>query len=223
MKKKLFLFILFFYSITKIFAMNEVTIVVEMDNEEVKEIIVNENVGSLTFSAPEFRTISNIIGLDKVKNLENLEFYNLTFTNMGFISKCKNLKTLWISGCTIIDFSFIENMEELEDLYLDFYIDFANNEIIKKSQIDIKKLKKLKKIYFTGIIKQMNHYSKYGSIPLFQNASPECTLILVDQGIEHLSDEDIYILNNFKSVDLSFNPICSTDEITKLKKVIYEK
>lgn len=219
--KKIQLIILFIASLTvRMYAENKVNIRIVQNESISKNIEVNENVTHLTFSSPEFRTITRIEGLENLQNLESLDFYNLTFINMDFFHTCRNVKNIWISGCTITSFSFIEEMENLEELELDFYIDSSNNEQIKEKPVDLKQLQNLKRIHFIGLIKEGNQIKKYKTIPQFQNVPSECTLIMENQGIETLSDLDISILKQFKYVDLTANPVLNTKNIELIEKLL---
>lgn len=221
MKKVKFFFGVLFVLLTgQIYAENKVNIRVIQNDLNFKNIEVDESVSHLTFSNPEFRTITRIEGLEKLKSLESLDFYNLKFDNMDFLNSCHNLKKLWISGCTITSFSFIEEMANLEEIELDFYIDSSKNEQIKEKPIDLKQLQNLKRIHFIGLIKEGNQIKKYKSIPQFQNVPSECTLIMEDQGIENLSDIDISILKQFKYVDLTANPVLNTNDIKSIENIL---
>ena len=119
-------------------------------------IIVNENVTHLTFAGPEIRSITSIEGLEKLKNLESLDFYNLTFINMDFFNSCKNLKELWIAGCTISSFSFIEKITELEKIELD-----------------------LLKLFPKKYLKDVNHLFVYHGRKVCDSRSPKCDICTV--------------------------------------------
>ena len=220
MKKiTLILSVLLLFS-AQIFAEKTINILVVQGDGKTKTVAVDENQNHLTFFGPDVRSIKNIEGLENLKNLESLDFYNLTFFDMSFLKSCKNLNRLYISGCTITDFSFVESMPNLEELTFDFYIDETKNDIIKNKPIDLKQLKKLRKIYFIGLIKTNRETIKYGSIPRFQNVPSGCTLIMEDQGIEHLSENDVEILNQFSEVNLTANPVMKTDEIKQIKNIV---
>ena len=212
--------VLFVLLACQIYAENKVNIRIIQNDLTSTNIEVNENVTHLTFAGPEIKSITSIEGLEKLKSLESLDFYNLTFINMDFFNSCKNLKELWIAGCTISSFSFIEKITELEKIELDFYIDSSNNELVKEKTIDLKQLKNLKRIHFTGLIKEKNQIKKYKTIPQFQNVPPECVLIMEDQGIESLSEKDISILKQFKYVDLTANPVLNTKDIKLIENIL---
>lgn len=219
-KVKIFIAILFISLSSRIYAENKVNIRIIQDNSNSTNIKVDKNVTHLTFSGPEFETISSIEGLEKLENLKSLDFYNLTFSSMELFNSCKNLKNIWIAGCTITSFSFIEEMVNLEEITLDFYIDYSMNELIKGKKIDLKKLEKLKRIYFLGLIIEENQITKYKTIPQFQNVPSGCTLIMQDQDIERLSDIDISILKQFKNVDLFANPVLKTKDINSIESIL---
>lgn len=222
MKKKIILVCFSILCLCRIFANEKVTLVIEQIDGKIIEEVVEQNTAYVTFYGPKIRSIKNIYGLEKLKKLENLEFYNLYFSNMDFISTCKNIKNLCVSGCTIVDFSYIEELESLEDLILEFYVDYNINESLKNKVIDIKKLRKLKKIAFSGIIRKDNDLLKYGSVPLFINPYSECVLVLGDQGITRLSEKEKEVIKGFKTVYLYANPVCNTEDVKNLNNIIIE-
>ncbi len=217
---KFFIVVFVVFFTCRIYAEDKVNIRIIQNNSISKTIEVDKNVTHLTFSGPEFETISSIAGLEKLENLKSLDFYNLTFSSMEFFNSCKNLKNIWIAGCTITSFSFIEEMVNLEEITLDFYIDYSMNELIKGKKIDLKNLKKLKRIYFLGLIIEENQITKYKTIPQFQNVPSGCTLIMQDQDIERWSDIDISILKQFKNVDLFANPVLKTKDINSIESIL---
>ena len=97
---------------------------------------------------------------------------------------------------------------------------FDYNSLVKEKTIDLKQVKNLKRIYFSGLIKEKNQIKKYKTIPQFQNVPPECVLIMEDQGIENLSDIDISILKQFKYVDLTANPVLNTKNISLIENIL---
>lgn len=155
----------------------------------------------------QFQNIKSISGLEKLTDLTCVNIYFMTFEDdFAFLEDVKSLKILGISSFTK-SLKFLENLPELETADLSLKVMVENRTSIENTNIDLKKLKNLKKIWF-GISYFDCHKptpSKFDSnflhIPPFVNVQnkPEIVLSLNQNNVE-FSKKDRMLMKQYSKV-----------------------
>jgi len=91
---------------------------------------------------------------------------------------------------------------------------------VKNTKIDLKKLKKLKKICLRILFdNKENKDDRLNFIPPFINVQNKPELLIYDNRIEKISKEELRLLKQYSKVHLDFNPIAENEtELAKLRK-----
>lgn len=141
--------------------------------------------------------LEDIQGFEQFENLTDFCMYFFNYKgDYSFLKSIKNLKELGLMGSGAESLSFITDLELLE--VVELQLDFRNEiiDIIEKKEVDLRKLKNLKKI---TIDNQMNH------IPPFVNVKNKPVLLLDTTEIKKLSRKDYKYAKQYSSVR-SLNP-----------------
>ena len=141
--------------------------------------------------------LEDIQGFEQFENLTDFCMYFFNYKgDYSFLKSIKNLKDLSLMGSGAESLSFITDLELLE--VVELQLDFRNEiiDIIEKKEVDLRKLKNLKKI---TIDNQMNH------IPPFVNVKNKPLLLLDTTEIKKLSRKDYKYAKQYSSVR-SLNP-----------------
>lgn len=141
--------------------------------------------------------LEDIQGFEQFENLTDFCMYFFNYKgDYSFLKSIKNLKDLGLMGSGAESLSFITDLELLE--VVELQLDFRNEiiDIIEKKEVDLRKLKNLKKI---TIDNQMNH------IPPFVNVKNKPVLLLDTTEIKKLSRKDYKYAKQYSSVR-SLNP-----------------
>ena len=148
--------------------------------------------------------LEDIQGFEQFENLTDFCMYFFNYKgDYSFLKSIKNLKDLGLMGSGAESLSFITDLELLE--VVELQLDFRNEiiDIIEKKEVDLRKLKNLKKI---TIDNQMNH------IPPFVNVKNKPVLLLDTTEIKKLSRKDYKYAKQYSSVrSLNPNPRWSFD------------
>ncbi len=185
----------------------------------------------IVIDAKKFPTkkLDSITGFENFPNLDSLTFYFLRYTgDYDFLAKIPRLKELGLIGCYVSSLNFIENIYNLETIELELTADINNFDKLQNTEINLKKLIKLQKIFVTNLnfgniankeIWNYKQLSKLNFIPKFINVQNKPELSLTNNKIETLTKKEIKLLRQFSTVDLSFNPIAKNkQELERLKK-----
>lgn len=177
----------------------------------------------IVIDAKKFPTkkLVSITGFENFPNLNSLTFYFLRqAADYDFLAKIPKLKDLGLVSCRISSLKFLENIPNLETATINFSTDLPNYSAIKNTEINLKKLKNLKKLYF-----DISSFSNDGKavfldfIPPLTNIRSKPTISLSNNKIATLSKREIKLLRQYSNVILNQNPIVDNkQELKKLKK-----
>lgn len=220
--KKHILFLAAFLCLGTIFA-EPVELLFKMEDGTFEKQIIDSSDEIYTFVWTDFPINKKIIemsGFEKCTNLKNAIFYHPNYYgDWDFLSNIPNLKHFGIDSNTP-SLKFIENLENLESFELDITVEKSYYESLKKTKIDLKKLRNLKEmrlwIFFTNETKTQK---RMDFIPPFVNVQNKPELMIYDNRIEKISKEEIKLLKQYSKVSLNDNPIAnSREELLKLEK-----
>ena len=141
--------------------------------------------------------LEDIQGFEQFENLTDFCMYFFNYKgDYSFLKSIKNLKNLGLMGCGTESLSFMADLALLE--VVELQLDFRNEIIdtIEKKEVDLRKLKYLKKI---TIDNQMNH------ILPFVNVKNKPELLLDTTEIKKLDKKDYKYAKQYSSVS-SLNP-----------------
>lgn len=116
--------------------------------------------------------------------------------------------------------NFLEDLENIEEFEIAVHVDKKYHETLKNTKIDLKKLKKLKKICLRILFdNKENKDDRLDFIPPFINVQNKPELLIYDNRIEKISKEELRLLKQYSKVHLDFNPIAENEtELAKLRK-----
>ena len=204
--------------------------IITTDGEEIIQEVDSEGKYLCLFAGeqkPKLKNISTIEGLEKLTNLEQIEFVFLDGNgDYTFLSKLKNLKSLYFSGVKVNSLSFLEKMTGLENIHLDIYTDKNCYEEFKNEKINLSALENLKEIYFSSRIKSSTFVTDRKLIPNFIGIKTAPKLDLSNNDIRSFSEDDVKKLSQYSVIDISYNPVAKNkteiNKINKAAKVIIE-
>ena len=177
----------------------------------------------IVIDAKKFPTkkLVSITGFENFPNLDSLTFYFLRQpVDYDFLAKIPKLRDLGLVSCRISSLKFLENIPNLETATINFSTDLSNYNTIKNTEINLKKLKNLKKLYFDS-----SSFSNDGKavfldfiLPL-TNIRSKPTISLTNNKIATLTKKEIKLLRQYSNVILNQNPIVDKkQELQNLKK-----
>lgn len=169
---------------------------------------------------PLHKQITEISGFEKCINLKIMNFYFPNYKgDWNFLASVQNLK---VFGADIKSpsLNFLEDLENLEEFEITVRVDETYRETIKNTKVDLKKLKKLKKICLRILFdNEESKDDRLDFIPPFINVQNKPELLIYDNRIEKISKEELRLLRQYSKVHLDFNPIAENEaELAKLKK-----
>ena len=169
---------------------------------------------------PLHKQITEISGFEKCKDLKTMSFYFPNYEgDWNFLASVPNLA---VFGADIRNpsLNFLENLENLEEVEIAVRVDKKYHETLKNTKIDLKKLKKLKKICLRILFdNKENKDDRLDFIPPFINVQNKPELLIYDNRIEKISKEELRLLKQYSKVHLDFNPIAENEtELAKLRK-----
>lgn len=219
--KILLLFSLIFCK--QIFAESANIKIITTDGEEIIQEVDSEGKYLCLFAGeqkPKLKNINTVEGLEKLTNLEQIEFVFLDGNgDYTFLSKLKNLKSLYFSGVKVNSLSFLEKMTGLENIHLDIYTDKNCYEEFKNEKINLSALENLKEIYFSSRIKSSTFVTDRKLIPNFVGVKTAPKLDLSNNDIRSFSEDDVKKLSQYSVIDISYNPVAKNKtEINKINK-----
>jgi len=227
----------------KIIAHLNTTMINSGTNNDV-ELYVLRNTENLFIGGGPPLTITNIRGMEQLKNVKRLILYNINNTSgtpsdvINSIIIFYQLEELCISNCTLIDMDFINSFKNLKILVI-------NDSDIKSRNLDIKKLNNLQQLsiyrtdfdrgkkmefFLSSVIKYLLLRSE-STIQIKLSKEKILNIINIYLGDKtQLTDENNNILNNEKKIEvMADNEIInyfpkgySLDDISK-KMESYEK
>ena len=169
---------------------------------------------------PLYKQITEISGFEKCKNLKTINFYFPNYDgDWNFLASVPNL-TIFGADIRSPSLNFLENLENLEEVEITVRVDKKYYETLKNTKVDLKKLKKLKKICLTILYdKEKNKDDRLDFIPPFINVQNKPEFLICDNRIEKISKEEQRLLRQYSKVHLDFNPIAKNEaELAKLRK-----
>ena len=197
--KKNYLLLLFFFISFEIFAENVELKIILQDGIEYTESFDKDSKSITLVSKGNFRLkeLTDIQGLEQFENLTNFCMYFFQYKgNYSFLKKIKNLKDLGLIRCGAETLNFLEDLTLLENCELE--LDFAteNQKSIETIDVNLEKLKYIKKI---SINNRMSH------IPPFVKVKNKPELLLDTTNIKNLNKKDFKYAKQY-SVIKSLNP-----------------
>ena len=169
---------------------------------------------------PLHKQITEISGFEKCKNLKTMNFYFPNYNgNWNFLASVPNL-TVFGADIRSPSLNFLENLENLEEAEIAVHVNKKYYETLKNTKVDLKKLKKLKKICLSILFdNEENKDYRLDFIPPFINVQNKPELLIYDNRIEKISKEELRLLKQYSKVHLDFNPIAKNEaELAKLRK-----
>ena len=169
---------------------------------------------------PLHKQITEISGFEKCKNLKTMNFYFPNYNgNWNFLASVPNL-TVFGADIRSPSLNFLEDLENLEEVEIAVRVDKKYYETLKNTKVDLKKLKKLKKICLSILFdNEENKDDRLDFIPPFINVQNKPELLIYDNRIEKISKEELWLLKQYSKVHLDFNPIAKNEaELAKLRK-----
>lgn len=169
---------------------------------------------------PLHKQITEISGFEKCKNLKTMNFYFPNYNgNWNFLTSVPNL-TVFGADIRSPSLNFLENLENIEEVEIAVHVDKKYYETLKNTKVDLKKLKKLKKICLSILFdNEENKDYRLDFIPPFINVQNKPELLIYDNRIEKISKEELRFLKQYSKVHLDFNPIAKNEaELAKLRK-----
>ena len=197
--KKNYLLLLFFFISFEIFAENVELKIILQDGIEYTESFDKDSKSITLVSKGNFRLkeLTDIQGLEQFENLTNFCMYFFQYKgNYSFLKKIKNLKDLGLIRCGAETLNFLEDIKLLENCELE--LDFAkeNQKSIETIDVNLEKLKYIKKITINN---RMSH------IPPFVKVKNKPELLLDTTNIKNLNKKDFKYAKQY-SVIKSLNP-----------------
>lgn len=197
--KKNYLLLLFFFISFEIFAENVELKIILQDGIEYTESFDKDSKSITLVSKGNLRLkeLVNIQGLEQFENLTNFCMYFFQYKgNYSFLKKIKNLKDLGLIRCGAETLNFLEDLTLLENCELE--LDFAkeNQKNIETIDVNLEKLKYIKKITINN---RMSH------IPPFVKVKNKPELLLDTTNIKNLNKKDFKYAKQY-SVIKSLNP-----------------
>ena len=197
--KKNYLLLLFFFISFEIFAENVELKIILQDGIEYTESFDKDSKSNTLVSKGNFRLkeLTDIQGLEQFENLTNFCMYFFQYKgNYSFLKKIKNLKDLGLIRCGAETLNFLEDLTLLENCELE--LDFAkeNQKSIETIDVNLEKLKYIKKITINN---RMSH------IPPFVKVRNKPELLLDTTNIKNLNKKDFKYAKQY-SVIKSLNP-----------------
>ena len=197
--KKNYLLLLFFFISFEIFAENVELKIILQDGIEYTESFDIDSKSITLVSKGNFRLkeLTDIQGLEQFENLTNFCMYFFQYKgNYSFLKKIKNLKDLGLIRCGAETLNFLEDLTLLENCELE--LDFAkeNQKSIETIDVNLEKLKYIKKITINN---RMSH------IPPFVKVKNKPELLLDTTNIKNLNKKDFKYAKQY-SVIKSLNP-----------------
>ena len=197
--KKNHLLLLFFFISFEIFAENVELKIILQDGIEYTESFDKDSKSITLVSKGNFRLkeLTDIQGLEQFENLTNFCMYFFQYKgNYSFLKKIKNLKDLGLIRCGAETLNFLEDLTLLENCELE--LDFAkeNQKSIETIDVNLEKLKYIKKITINN---RMSH------IPPFVKVKNKPELLLDTTNIKNLNKKDFKYAKQY-SVIKSLNP-----------------
>ena len=197
--KKNYLLLLFFFISFEIFAENVELKIILQDGIEYTESFDKDAKSITLVSKGNFRLkeLTDIQGLEQFENLTNFCMYFFQYKgNYSFLKKIKNLKDLGLIRCGAETLNFLEDLTLLENCELE--LDFAkeNQKSIETIDVNLEKLKYIKKITINN---RMSH------IPPFVKVKNKPELLLDTTNIKNLNKKDFKYAKQY-SVIKSLNP-----------------
>ena len=182
--KKNYLLLLFFFISFEIFAENVELKIILQDGIEYTESFDKDSKSITLVSKGNFRLkeLTDIQGLEQFENLTNFCMYFFQYKgNYSFLKKIKNLKDLGLIRCGAETLNFLEDLTLLENCELE--LDFAkeNQKSIETIDVNLEKLKYIKKITINN---RMSH------IPPFVKVKNKPELLLDTTNIKNLNKKD---------------------------------
>ena len=197
--KKNYLLLLFFFISFEIFAENVELKIILQDGIEYTESFDKDSKSITLVSKGNFRLkeLTDIQGLEQFENLTNFCMYFFQYKgNYSFLKKIKNLKDLGLIRCGAETLNFLEDLTLLENCELE--LDFAkeNQKSIETIDVNLEKLKYIKKITINN---RMSHIAPFVKV----KNKPE--LLLDTTNIKNLNKKDFKYAKQY-SVIKSLNP-----------------
>ena len=197
--KKNYLLLLFFFISFEILSENVELKIILQDGIEYTESFDKDSKSITLVSKGNFRLkeLTDIQGLEQFENLTNFCMYFFQYKgNYSFLKKIKNLKDLGLIRCGAETLNFLEDLTLLENCELE--LDFAkeNQKSIETIDVNLEKLKYIKKITINN---RMSH------IPPFVKVKNKPELLLDTTNIKNLNKKDFKYAKQY-SVIKSLNP-----------------
>ena len=208
--KKVFTFLIFSLVISLMFGY-DITYRYIFYNGETVSKTIDSYTETLVLNAP-YRGVKRIEGLQQLQNVRELRLFNLEASNLDFIGEFNQLEEIHFNNIKPNNFKMLNNSKNLNVISIKQGL---GEELTKKIKdnllIDLRGFDNLELLVFEGFTPGLT------KVPNFLVTNNKVKLSITNSNIKSFTKEDIEVLKQFNTVDISYSPVCSNrKELQKL-------
>ena len=208
--KKVFTFLIFSLVISLMFGY-DITYRYIFYNGETVSKTIDSYTETLVLNAP-YRGVKRIEGLQQLQNVRELRLFNLEASNLDFIGEFNQLEEIHFNNIKPNNFKMLNNSKNLNVISIKQGLgEELTEKVLNNLLIDLRGFDNLELLIFEGFTPGLT------KVPNFLVTNNKVKLSITNSNIKSFTKEDIEVLKQFNTVDISYSPVCSNrKELQKL-------